>query len=174
MKIVSIFASNLYSFHYDNDGMNIYDKLMDLWLDVSYLRSYGKENQVKDLSGFIREILADTEYIQSFMADTVKGKSNIDEFFRPLDNNERVHKVLSKQKGKKKGSELRIYAIRIEKGLYVVTGGAIKFSSNYRMSDHQDTATELNNLNKAQEFLTAYGIVDDLGFFEFINESENG
>ena len=173
MKIVSIFASKLYSFHYDHDGMNIYHKLMDQWMDVSFLRSYGKDNQVKDLSLFIKEILADAEYIQSFMSDTVNGINNIDSFFRPLDNTERGHKVLSKQKGRKKGSELRIYAIRIDKGLYVVTGGAIKFANNFRMSDHADTAYELIQLNKAQAFLNLNGVVDDLGFFEFINQSEN-
>lgn len=173
MKIVSIFASKLYSFHYDHDSMNIYHKLMDQWMDVLYLRSYGKHNKVTDLSIFIKDILVDAEFIQSFMAATVNGINNIDEFFRPLDNNEIGNKVLSRQKGKKKGSELRIYAIKIEKGLYVVTGGAIKFSSNFKMSDHPDTAAELINLRKAQDFLTSNGVVDDLGFFEFINESKN-
>lgn len=40
MKIVSIFAERLFSFHYENEDSNEYERLLDIWTDVSYLMDY--------------------------------------------------------------------------------------------------------------------------------------
>lgn len=80
MKIVSIFASKLFSFQYDQEVINEYDKLMEQWVDVSYLRRYAKANGITDVTSFAKEIIKDAEYIQDFMAGVIVGQNNIDHF----------------------------------------------------------------------------------------------
>ncbi len=66
MKIVTIFAPSLYAFHYEGNEDNEYDRLMDLWTDVSYLRSYAKQNKVLHIDDFINHILNCAENIDDF------------------------------------------------------------------------------------------------------------
>ena len=50
MKIVNIFAEQLYAFHYQGEAENEYDRLIEDWTDVSYLRNYAKQNNIKDVN----------------------------------------------------------------------------------------------------------------------------
>jgi len=65
-------------------------------------------------------------------------------------------------------SWLRIYAIRLEPNVYVVTGGAIKLSR--KMQEREHTALELQKLNRCKAFLKANDIFDQDSFVELINE----
>ena len=40
MKIVRIFGNRLYTFQYEGEEDNEYDRLMDLWTDPVYLRDF--------------------------------------------------------------------------------------------------------------------------------------
>ena len=53
MKIVAIFAPGLYSFHYETYDLDEFNRLMDLWTDVSYLYQYANENHVKDIEELV-------------------------------------------------------------------------------------------------------------------------
>jgi hypothetical protein len=55
MKIVTIFADQLYAFHYMGEAENEYDRLMEQWTDVSYLRAYAKQNKIADVTNFVRD-----------------------------------------------------------------------------------------------------------------------
>ena len=46
MKIIAIFAENLYAFQYDGEVENEYARLLDLWRDVVYLRQYATQNNI--------------------------------------------------------------------------------------------------------------------------------
>ena len=61
-------------------------------------------------------------------------------------------------------SWLRIYAIRLEPNVYVVTGGAIKLTR--AMQDKEHTMIELNKLNKCKEFLKRNGVFDKDSFID--------
>ena len=65
-------------------------------------------------------------------------------------------------------SWLRIYAIRREPNVYVVTGGAIKLSRT--MQEREHTALELDKLNRCKAFLKANGVFDQDSFVELTNE----
>ena len=65
-------------------------------------------------------------------------------------------------------SWLRIYAIRLEPNVYVVTGGAIKLSRT--MQEREHTALELDKLNRCKAFLKANGVFDQDSFVELTNE----
>ena len=67
-------------------------------------------------------------------------------------------------------SWLRIYAIRLEPNVYVVTGGAIKLTQ--RMQDKEHTSLELEKLNKCKEFLKYNGVFDKDSFIDLNMEDK--
>jgi len=63
-----------------------------------------------------------------------------------------------------------LYAIRIHKNLFIVTGGAIKLTG--QMGEHDDTDKELEKLEKVRDFLKANDLktADDLIYYYENNE----
>jgi len=175
MKIVDIFAEQLYSFVYkDDDGfydLNEYDRLLDLWTDVSYLRTYAKNNKVKDINQFVNNRLEDAEQIEDVLEEIVNNEQPLEYYFRPLYDTEIGVRILSLQKGKaSRKNGLRLYAIKIDDNCFVITGGAIKMSQT--MQGHPDTSKELPKLDRAKAFLKNNGVLDRDSFYEFKSELE--
>lgn len=164
MKIVAIFAGKLYTCQYD--GVSEYTRLTDSWTDISHLRKFAKENNISNIKRFTEEIIEATEYIQDKLAYIDKSNIPLESFFMPLDNLETRKKVLSLQKGKR--YSLRIYAIKIDENLFVITGGAIKLV--FKMKDHADTRREKEKLESAQAYFRLKGVFDNDSFYELINE----
>jgi len=167
MKIVSIFAPNLYAFHYKNESDNEFSRLMGLWTDVKYLRDFAKLYDIKDIHSFVNDILSNAEEIDDFLYHLHENIESFGKYFEPLQLKEYA-KVLSFQKGKIKKNKLRIYAIKIAENCFVITGGAIKMSQT--MQEHPDTNIELNKLNTAKAFLESNGVFDEDSFYEIILE----
>ena len=69
MKIVDIFAYTLFAFRYQGEVDNEYDRLMDNWTDVSFLRSYAKKNKVENINQFVKDRLKDAEKIQDLLEE---------------------------------------------------------------------------------------------------------
>ena len=170
MKIVDIFAEKLFSFVYkNNDDVNEFDRMMDLWTDVSYLRNYAIANKVTDINKFVNDRLRDAEKIQDLLDELVENDNPLEHYFRPLHDNETGFKILSLQKGKASSRDgLRIYAIKVDDDCFVITGGAIKMSQ--KMQDHHDTAEELAKIKRAQGYLKGHGVFDRDSFYEFKSE----
>jgi hypothetical protein len=166
MKIVVIFAEKLYAFHYENESDNEYDRLMELWTDVVYLREYALKNGITDTTKFIREIRQDAERIQDLIEEIAKTNKKLEVFFKPLNDLESGFKLLSLQKGKIRQSFLRVYAIKIDEDLFVIVGGTIKIT--HKMSEHPDTQNEKIKLQKAKNYLQSEQIFDSDSFFELL------
>lgn len=169
MKIVSIFADRLFAFHYNDEMYNEYDRLMDLWIDVGYLHAYAKQNNVKDVSEFINDILQNTEEIQDVLDKINQTRQPYRSYFEPLQESERKKSILPFQKGKIRKNQLRLYAIKLDDNCFVITGGAIKMSQ--KMEEHPDTAKELVKLNNARSYLNQNGVIDEDSFFELLSEN---
>lgn len=93
--------------------------------------------------------------------------------FRPLENNRSRDILLGKEKAKlmcrpEHPSWLRLYAIKLEPGCYIITGGAIKLTRT--MEERQHTLIELQKLEKVRNFLVEAGVVDTDGFTECVTE----
>ncbi|TAG09476.1 MAG: hypothetical protein EAZ35_08975 [Sphingobacteriia bacterium] len=168
MKIVAIFTDQLFSFLYDNEKYNEFDRLMDLWTDADYLQAYAKKNKVTDVYGFINDILQDAEQIQDFLDNIHQNKQPYGFYFEPLQESERKKAILVFHKGKIKKNQLRLYAIKLENNCFLITGGAIKMSQ--KMEEHPDTANELVKLNNARNYLNQNGVFDEDSFFELLSE----
>jgi site-specific DNA-adenine methylase len=169
MKVVSIFAENLYSFHYDGEVENEYNRLMNLWTDTEYLREYATQNGVADVYGFVNDILKYAEAVQNFLDDITHSQDTLELYFEALQESERKKPILSLQKGKIRRNQLRLYAVKIDSNCFVITGGAIKMSQ--RMDEHPDTEIELKKLNAAREYFRRNGVFDEDSFFELLIEN---
>ncbi len=167
MKIVRIFADQLFAFHYENEGDNEYDRLMELWTDVSFLKLYCDKNNILDISKFVSGIIRDAEQIQDYLDNLNQNEEPYRHYFEPLKDSEN-NKLLAFQKGKIHRNRLRYYAIKLGSNCFVITGGAIKMSQ--KMLDHPDTKNELTKLNLAREYLNKNGVFDEDSFFELLIE----
>lgn len=81
--------------------------------------------------------------------------------------------ILGKEKARprntlKHASWLRIYAIKLEPGIYIITGGAIKLTRT--MQEREHTLIELARMEKVRRFLLDNDIVDKDSFVDFLNE----
>lgn len=169
MKIVRIFADQLFAFQYEGEVDNEYDRLMELWTDISFLRAYAKANNIINVKKFVNTILQDAEDIQDFLENINQNKEPYGFYFEPLQNSER-NKILAFQKGKIKENILRYYAIKLDDNCFVITGGAIKMSQT--MQEHPATDNELKKLEKARAFLKENGVFDEDSFFELLIEQQ--
>lgn len=99
--------------------------------------------------------------------------ADLDQLFRPLENGRTSEMILGKEKAKIKNrpqhaSWLRIYAIKLEPGCYIITGGAIKLTRT--MQEREHTLTELRKMEAVRSFLLDGGAVDADGFVDFMSE----
>lgn len=173
MKIVDIFANRkLHAFHYDGQDENELDRLLSLWNDTEYLYEFVKTHQndvPKDVPIYklINQITDDANIIDDTLLEIAQDDGrDLDEFFRPLYNQEYRVVELSLQKGRVR--YLRLYALRIDRDIFVITGGAIKFT--HLINDRPHTLHEFNKLKQCQAYLKEQGVFDNDSFFEFINQ----
>lgn len=169
MKIVPIFESYLYAFHYENESENEFGRLMELWNDVGYLREFAKANNVPDINSFVKARLRDAEEIDELLEEITTQNNDLGTYFIPFHPQEYSRDVtLSVRKGKHRKNRLRLYAIKVYENCYVITSGAIKMSQ--RTQDHIGTDTAVKTMHKAQNYLNEAGVIDDDSLYELLNE----
>lgn len=150
------------------------------WNNGEYLLDFFLEN-FEDLKGFfhierideaVKDTFEDAEALQEMVLD-FPATEHLDELFKPLDITDTRLSELSREKARnwdrdRHASWLRIYAIRLEPNVYVVTGGAIKLTRT--MQEREHTAIELDKLNRCKTYLKANGVFDQDSFIELSNE----
>ncbi len=190
-KVVIIFAvknwrydditedGRLWAVRYDGDSDNALYNLFEQWNDVTWLRSFFKAN-IEDLSSYfkitdvnqaIKDTIEDSERLQCIIMD-ISPDADLDAIFRPLENYRSGDATLGKEKAKLKqqmrhSSWLRIYAIKLATGVYIITGGAIKLTAT--MQEREHTQAELVKLEQVRNFLLSEGIIDNDGFIDYLN-----
>lgn len=116
--------------------------------------------------------MEDSDALECLILD-IEPEANLDELFRPLENSRTSEMMLSKEKARLKNrprhaSWLRIYAIKLNPGIYIITGGAIKLTRT--MQEREHTLKELEKMEKIRQYLVANKVVDDDSFIDFIKE----
>lgn len=114
----------------------------------------------------------DNHRIQCLILD-ITPEADLDNFFRPLDNSRTHEMLLGKEKAKIKerpqhASWLRIYAIKLEPGCYIITGGAIKLTRTMQERNH--TLKELHKMEEVRNYLISNQAIDTDGFVDFLSE----
>lgn len=150
------------------------------WNNVEFLLDFFIEN-FDDLKGYfkierldraIEDTLEDAEALEELVLE-FPYTEHLDSLFKPLDITDAQISELTREKARywdrdRHASWLRIYAIRLEPNVYVVTGGAIKLSRT--MQEREHTALELDKLNRCKAYLKANGVFDQGSFVELTNE----
>ena len=127
---------------------------------------------IERLDEAVSDTFEDAEDLQELVLD-FPYTEHLDSLFKPLDITDAQSTELSREKArnwdrKRHASWLRIYAIRLDPDVYVVTGGAIKLTRT--MQEREHTALELQKLNRCKAFLKSNGVFDQDSFVELINE----
>ena len=169
-----IVPDKLAAFIYEEDeGIDIFHKLLNLWNDVEYVFNFYQDNEKTitlnndltsygyDFDDFSEDIMQALEQLENFIEKLTNSDVALDDYFHPLDKGEENNKIL--RFNKKKCKWLRIYAIRIDKNLYVITGGAIKITK--KMQGHKGTKNELAQLNYNRDWLNYQGVGTNESFY---------
>lgn len=170
---------NLWAVRYDGETDNALFTVFDQWTDVIYLRSFFKENwsdmssfyKIKDVGTAVEDTIEDSDELESLLL-SLSSDDDLDRLFHPLENFRITEMLLGKQKARLKrekghSSWLRIYAIKLEQGVYVITGGTIKLT--LKMEEREHTRIELKKLEMVRQYLLAENIVDEDGFLDFVS-----
>ncbi len=178
MEIVPIFGEKLFAFKYPGESKDEFERLFNLWNDPEYLEGFFETHSSDLQSGYwrnssVEEAILDTLNYAAHFEDILIELSEVNEdnqlnglesFFRPLSNSS--YMVLEFDKRKARDNWLRLYALRVEKDVYIITGGAIKLT--LKMQDREHTKAELNKLERCKRYLLNTGIVDVDGLIEEI------
>lgn len=170
----------LWAVRYDGFTDNALYMLFEQWYDVTWLYKFFKENtadlmsyfKVTDVNEAIYDTIEDAERLQCLIMD-ISPEADLDNLFRPLENSRFTDMLLGKEKARLKNayrhaSWLRIYAIKLESGIYIITGGAIKLTRT--MQEREHTFQELVKMEKVRSHLLANNIVDRDSFDDFLSE----
>lgn len=166
----------LWAVVYDGEARNVLMKTFADWMDIGFLQAFFDVNR-KDLEQYfhitnvdeaIYDTIADAASLSCLILD-INPDADLDVLFRPLENHRIREMLLSREKAKGSrqsghGSWLRIYAIKLDDGVYLVTGGAIKLTP--LMADREHTLNELKRMEMVRNYLLENGIVDADGIKE--------
>lgn len=170
----------LWAARYEGCSDNALGILFEQWNDVVWLRDFFKENiddliwyfKITDVNEAIYDTIEDGERLQCLILD-ISPDADLDKLFRPLENSRYNDMLLGKEKAKLKEaarhtSWLRIYAIKQEQGIYVITGGAIKLTRT--MQERKHTLRELGKMESVRNFLLDQGVVDKDALMDYMSE----
>jgi hypothetical protein len=172
-------------FEEDYEKPNEFRRLFNNWSDPEYLDAFFYEHRAdlqKEFYNFIsieeaiNQTIEESLELESKLKEIAeKGKENnfenLQTLFKPLNKKEEgLVRIPEYQKSKVYGdchkSWLRIYAIRIEKNVFIITGGAIKLTENMNERDH--LLNELDKMRRIKQFLIDVEIIDNESIIEFI------
>lgn len=150
------------------------------WSNVNYLLDFFLANlndlrdffHIEKVSNAIQDTMEDARALERLILE-FPFTEKLDGLFHPLSLRDIRNQELTREKARnwdrqRHASWLRIYAIRIEPNVYIITGGTIKLTA--KMQDRIHTLTELNKLNACRDFLQQNGIFDKDSFIDFFEE----
>lgn len=150
------------------------------WTNGEFLFDFFMENfddlkeffHIERIEQAVNDTFEDAESLQELILE-FPYTENLDELFTPLGIADSRTRELSREKARnwdreRHASWLRIYAIRLEPNVYVVTGGAIKLTRTMQERDH--TLNQLQQLNRCKSYLQANGVFDRDSFVELSKE----
>ncbi len=169
----------LWAVHFADEELNELDRAFTQWNDAVWLLDFFRKNfqdlvsyfKITKLDEAVYDTMEDSDRLECLILD-LRPETNLDDVFRPLENNRASEMKLGREKARlkdcpKHASWLRIYAIKLNPGVYVVTG-AIKLTRT--MQEREHTLKELVKMEKVRQFFVANNVIDNDSFTDFIKE----
>ena len=170
----------LWAVRFNGELENELSKLFTKWNDADWLHTFFIKNiddlsryfKITDITQAVKDTIEDSEQLECVLLD-LSPQADLSMLFRPLNNNAASNAMLQKEKARLKrrlrhSSWLRLYAIKLVSGVYIITGGAIKLTAT--MQEREHTRNELTKLEKVRRYLLEENITDDIGFMEYLND----
>lgn len=192
MEIIPIFVDEnnpiLSSSCYERDGVGEFIKLFDKWDDIEFLKNYfTKHSKLLNNNGTnytIEEAILRTlkeakklraQFIQLAKSTKEGNSEGLDEIFSPLHTlKHTVELTPSKAYGiseiENETSWLRIYAIKLEEGIYVITGGYIKLTK--AIQDTDEGKDELEKIERTKHYLKINNLIEKEDLVDFLKEED--
>ena len=176
VEIVAIYPQYIYSIQYEEQNENEFDRLFALWNDVDYVNQFLVNNQkylslptwqqIQEPEDAARQVLAEAANLEELFEDLYQNvlhgrKPDFDRHFSFWEGKYKYSLQWPPMKsyGTYRPSLLRIYAVKMEKNLYLITGGGIKLADTIQNSpDLKDHV--LQNIDKVRTFLRENGILE--------------
>ena len=166
----------LWAVRYKGEKVNALEKVLDQWRDAGWLADFFTQNiddlisyfNVTNVEDAIYQTMEERDDLACMIMD-ISPNANLDHFFRPLENNRTSEIILGKEKGRpNQHSWLRLYAIKLNIGIYIITGGAIKLTRT--MQERKHTLQDLENMEKVRSFLIIENVFDEDSFTDYQKE----
>ena len=167
----------LYAVREDGQEDNVLANLFEQWYDVSFLYNFFKRHQnvlndyfhINSINQAVLDTLEDVAYLEGVLIDL--NINNLDSIFKHLSPKDESTVFLSRHKARNwdrinHNSWLRVYALKLENGVYIITGGAIKMSR--KMQEDVKTNEQLQKIDRCKNYLKER-IYDVEGLEELIN-----
>lgn len=161
-------------------GKDEFTKWKELWRDPSYLSDFYC-NHIEffrnsywkgiDEERFVTDTIAAAPRIFRDLKEALE-KNKLEDLFQPLAPEDAKQAEYASIRVKSKFGQIlqhfafRIYAIKVDDGCYVITGGAIKIDKD--MGKAPNTRIELAKLNYTYEALSEKGLNNKASFLNFI------
>lgn len=170
----------LWAVVYEGESVDILTLTLSNWIDLDYLSTFFTNNRkdletyfkITNLDDAIYDTVADAASLSCLILD-INPDANLNLLFRPLEPSRMAEMVLSREKAKGKrvsghASWLRLYAIKLDDGIFLVTGGAIKLTP--QMKDREHTLNELKRMERVRNYLIDNNVIDRDGLAEYNEE----
>ncbi len=170
----------LWAVRYEGQDDNALYQILDYWNDVSALRAFFKENindlasyfKITDVNEAIYDTIEDADHLQCLILD-ISPDADLDKLFRHLETKRTSEMLLGREKARldnrpRHASWLRIYAIKLAQGIYIITGGVIKLTA--MMEERKHTLAELSKMEQVRNFLLSEHIADEDSFDDYLRE----
>lgn len=168
--MITIVRDALYSIQWPNAETNSLDEMVERLSDVEYLKSYFSANaenleksyDITELDAISRTAKEIRELVNDILYHS-EGRPNktLDELFKPLHKNYHYNHPRYHTDYKLYGYDaewIRVYAVKCETNLYVITGYGIKLVQ--RMQDDKLLQEELTKLGQATDYIREMGMLD--------------
>lgn len=170
MKIIPIFASKLFACWNSDFNTDEFTLQFRNWNDTEQLFDFFTTNEMDlrkpiwynmSIEKAIFKTLGDAALLENYLRNA--NEEQIEHKFRFLDDRQVRAQSLDKSKcyGMDRPSWLRLYGLRIEPQVYLITGGAIKLT--HTMNERMHTNLELVKLDQARNYLLKEGVIDKEG-----------
>lgn len=166
----------LWAVRFDKDNQNALQKVLSQWSDAGWLADFFTQNiddlisyfKITSVEDAIYQTMEERDELACIIMD-ISPEANLDHFFRPLDNSRISDMLLGKEKGRlNRRSWLRLYAIKLSVGIYIITGGAIRLTRT--MQEREHTLQELEKMEKVRNFLIQEHVFDEDSFTDYQKE----